>query len=72
MGDKRAEWIIRKDWSEVSQRLKLLSREGKVDVVRSAEVENHRQREPLGRCRSNGSHGCSQEGRGLRVDTAVV
>lgn len=39
MGDKRAEWIIRKDWSEVSQRLKLLSHEGKVDVVRSAEVE---------------------------------
>lgn len=39
MGDKRAEWIIRKDWSEVSQRLKLLSREGTVDVVRSAEVE---------------------------------
>lgn len=29
----------RKDWSEVSQRLKLLSHEDRVDVVRSAEVE---------------------------------
>lgn len=30
---------IRKDWSEVSQRLKLLSHEERVDIVRSAEVE---------------------------------
>ena len=30
---------IRKDWSGVSQRLKLLSHEERVDVVRSAEVK---------------------------------